>query len=123
MKLKLDENLGGRGRQILSTAGHDVETVVSQSLERAEDSKLIECCRREKRALISLDLDFANSLRFRPSHYLGIAVLRLPRKPSHEDLLNAVRTLAAGLEREELAGKLWVIEAGRIRVFQEQGSD
>ena len=56
---------------------------------------------------------------FLPSRYAGIAVLRLPRKPSHEDLLNAVRTLAAGLEREELAGKLWIIEAGRIRVFQE----
>ena len=40
-----------------------------------------------------------------------------------EDLLKAVRTLAAGLEREKLDGKLWVVEAGRIRVFQEQQND
>ena len=123
MKLKLDENLGQRGRKILSAAGHDVETVANQSLESAEDSKLIERCRREKRALVSLDLDFANALHFRPSRYPGIAVLRLPRKPSHGDLLKAIRTLAAGLKREALTGKLWVIEAGRIRVFQEQGSN
>jgi predicted nuclease of predicted toxin-antitoxin system len=123
MKLKLDENLGQRGRKILAAAGHDVATVATQSLESAEDSKLIERCRREKRALVSLDLDFANALRFHPSRFFGIAILRLPRKPSHKDLLNAIRTLASGLEREKLAGKLWVIEAGRIRVFQEQESD
>jgi hypothetical protein len=38
-------------------------------------------------------------------------------------LLQAVRTLAAGLERENLAGKLWIVETGRIRVFQETQSD
>ena len=120
MKLKLDENLGERGRQIFSDAGHDVATVASQSLEEVKDKDLIECCRREERALVSLDLDFANPLRFRPSRFAGIAVLRLQRKPSHADLLNAIRTLAAGLEREKLNGKLWIIETGRIRVFQEE---
>jgi hypothetical protein len=35
MKLKLDENLGIRGRALLSDAGHDVATVASQSLEKA----------------------------------------------------------------------------------------
>jgi predicted nuclease of predicted toxin-antitoxin system len=120
MKLKLDENLSERGREILFAAGHDVATVASQSLQKAEDAKLIERCRREERALVSLDLDFANPLHFRPSDYSGIAILRLPRKPSREDLLKAVRTLAAGLEREKLDGKLWIIEAGRIRVFQEE---
>jgi predicted nuclease of predicted toxin-antitoxin system len=123
MKLKLDENLGKRGREILSAAGHDVATVVSQSLEKSEDADLIACCRREKRSLVSLDLDFANPLHFRPSDYSGIAVLRLPRKPSHEDLLQAVRTLVGGLEREKLDGKLWIVETARIRVFQEMQND
>ena len=98
-------------------------TVASQSLGTARDTDLIERCRREGRALVSLDLDFANPLHFKPSRYAGIAVLRLPRKPSRQHLLTAVRTLAAGLEREGLTGKLWVIETGRIRVFQEQESD
>lgn len=120
MRLKLDENLGVRGQQILSRAGHDVATVASQSIEQAEDRELIELCRREQRALVSLDLDFANPLIFKPGEYSGIAVLRLPRKPSYDDLLRAIRTLAAGLEKESLSGHLWIVEAGRIRVFQDQ---
>jgi len=111
------------GREILSRAGHDVATVASQSLEKAGDAKLIECCRREARRPGFTGLDFANPLHFKPSQYSGIAVLRLPRKPSHADLLKAVHTLAAGLEREKLDGQLWVVESGRIRVFQEKQTD
>ena len=74
MRLKLDENLGNRGHSILQAAGHDVFTVALQQLCGATDQELIEKCRREDRALVSLDLDFANPLRFQPSQYPGIAV-------------------------------------------------
>jgi len=103
VKFKLDENIGTRGAQILAGTGHHVSTVREQSLCGAEDFHLIEVCRAEQHCLVTLDLDFANPLAFVPSRYPGIAVLRLPDKPSHEHLLSLVRTLAAALESESIA--------------------
>jgi predicted nuclease of predicted toxin-antitoxin system len=119
VKLKLDENLGRRGRGLLVAAGHDVSTVASQRMESAPDTAVIETCRREGRALVTLDLDFANPLDYRPSEYTGIAVLRLPKKATAEDLLQAIHTLVKGLEQNQLPGKLWIVEKGRIRLYQQ----
>ena len=91
-----------------------------QFMEGALDADLIGVCSDEGRALVTLDLDFANPLRFRPSRYAGIAVLRLPRRASEAELQELLLILVAGLEREKLEGKLWIVEAGRIRVFEEE---
>ena len=79
-------------------------------------------CVNARRGLVTLDMDFANPLSFPPSKYPGIAVLRLPARPSHEHLLGLVRTLAGALQNETLTGKLWIVEIGRIRVYQEEKS-
>jgi predicted nuclease of predicted toxin-antitoxin system len=118
VKFKLDENLGRRCIEILVRDGHDVATVAGQTMTAASDAELIEACRREERALITLDLDFSNPLVFPPDKYSGIAVLRLRARPSHADLVAAVTTLAHAVRREKLAGHLWAVEAGRIRVYQ-----
>ena len=101
----------------LAEQGHDVTTVLEQRLNGAADVALAQVCAAEGRALVTMDLDFANPLRFDPALHAGVAVLRLPARPSPEDLLAAVETLGRALKAQELSGRLWIVERDRIREY------
>jgi len=123
MKLKLDENLGRMPQALFLRHGHDVATTAGQALSSASDKTLIKACQPERRCLVTLDLDFGNPLLFKPSEYAGLAVLRLPPKPSRADVLATVRTLLGGLAKGDINGKLWIVQRGRIREYQEPDVD
>ncbi len=123
MKMKLDENIGKRGQALLKNAGHDVCTILEQNLQSAPDPTVIEVCRVEQRCLVTLDLDFSNPLQYNPSEYSGIAVLRLPRRPEPQDLLDAIETLINALKTETIDRKLWIIKRGQIRIYQQESLD
>jgi hypothetical protein len=123
MKLKLDENLGKTAAAIFQAGGYDTLTVPGQGLCRATDREVIAACQSERRCLVTLDLDFGNPLIFDPTKYSGIAVLRLPPKPSHQDLLDAAHTLTAALSRRDITGRLWIVQRGRIREYQGEDSN
>lgn len=118
MRLKLDENLGIRWRDRLRVAGHDVDTVGEEGLKGAEDASVLEAAIEARRALVTLDLDFANPLRFPPHETHGIAVLRVKDRPGRQDLDQVVDRLIAGLSRGELDRHLWVVGPERIREYK-----
>ncbi|MBN2534406.1 MAG: DUF5615 family PIN-like protein [Spirochaetales bacterium] len=119
MKIKLDENLGNRGKEIFRENGLNVQTVHDESLCSVSDTTLITKCREENRVLVSLDMDFANPLIFKPSLYSGIAVIRLSSEPTPEELYECVLLLANKLKNTDITGKLWIIQKKVIREYQE----
>jgi len=118
MKLKLDENLGQAAAEIFRQAGHNTESVTSQGMAGSPDQIVISVCQSEKRCLVTLDMDFANPFLFPPKQYYGIAVFRLPPRPSYSDLLILCRTLLVALGEKDIHGKLWIIQKNRIREYQ-----
>jgi len=118
MKLKLDENLGLRGRDLLAAAGHDVCTVPEQNLCSATDEQVAARSRLDGRGIVTLDLDFANPFRFPPSEHHGIAVLRAPSRMGEEILHRLLATLIGALKTQPFEGSLWIVEEGRIRIYE-----
>ena len=120
MRLKLDENLSQEIKTIFLKNGFDASSVFDQEMTSSSDDNLIEVCRIEKRCLVSLDLDFSNPIRFKPSDYSGIAVYRLPHKQSLEDLVYLTHTFINTLKHKSIDGKLWIIQKDKIREYSEE---
>lgn len=118
MRIKLDENLDARLATFLREAGHDTNTVREQRLRGTADKALYQVCKTEGRILVSLDLDFSNTIRFPPQGTSGLVVLRGPNQlfPTMRIL---VETLIDALARESPAGRLWIVEPGRLRIHEE----
>ncbi len=120
MRFKLDENLGTRARELFIAEGHEAQTVRDQRMGGCSDQRLYEVCCSEKRCLITLDLDFADVIRFSPAQTSGIVVIRLPRSPSFALLAELVQHFLQKLEQIPVEKELWIVEPGRIRIHQSE---
>jgi predicted nuclease of predicted toxin-antitoxin system len=115
VKFRIDENLPLELENLLGTAGHDVTSVLGQEMGGVTDLALAEHCRTEQRALITLDVGFADIRRYPPNRFAGLVVLRL-RRHDTPSILDAVRQLLPRLSTELLASQLWIVEEGRMRI-------
>ena len=115
MLFKVDENLHEDVAVALRSRGHDAATVFDEGLQGHPDHDIAAVCQREGRALITLDLDFANIQSYPPQNYPGLIVLRVAdqSRPSIHQLLGNLVNL---LDREVLAGHLWIVEETRVRI-------
>lgn len=114
-RFKLDENLPRDAEAVLHRDGHDVRTVRDQGLGSSPDAMVFDACRRERRILVTLDLDLADIRLYPPARDAGIWVMR-PASQSIENTLALLRSALAALETETAERRLWIIEPGRIRI-------
>ena len=123
MKVKLDENLGLRGSEILTAAGVDVATVAQQGLCGAPDQRLLELCRDEGRCLVTLDMDFSNPVQYPPRDYAGIVVLRPGGRVLEADLRATMSLFARTARDRDVTGRLWIVQPDRIREYADHDDD
>ncbi len=115
MKLKLDENLPASAAAILQTAGHDVDTVISEDLKGAPDPDVVAAATAAGRILVSLDRGLGDIRAYPPGSHAGIVVLRLTGQ-SPAVVGEAVTDLASLTDPASLTGTVAVLQRGLLRI-------
>lgn len=115
MKFKIDENLPWEAVELFGDAGYEASSVLGQSMGGASDPDVASECRREQRALLTLDVDLADIRTYTPEEYHGLIVLRL-KQQDKVHVVDVMRRLLPALETEPLADRLWIVEEKHIRI-------
>ncbi len=115
MKFKTDENLPVEVTARLRSEGHDAMSVLEQGLGGESDRRLVEICRTEQRAMITLDTDFADIRAYPPSQGAGYVVFRLQRQDK-ESVLAILERLLPMFEQEPLNQRLWIVDEQKVRI-------
>ncbi len=115
MRIKLDENLPVALADALAGLGHDTETVHREGLSGKPDVLVWEAAQRENRFLITQDLDFSDTRRFRPRTHHGILVVRLA-KPGRLALYQRVVDLFSTEDVGAWVGSFVVATDRKLRV-------
>lgn len=115
MKFKLDENLPIEAAEALRQAGHEAVTIGEQGLGGGSDSAVAQVCQQEGRALVTLDLDFADIRVYPPQDYPGLVVLRL-RRQDKPYVLQIMTRVIQMLAETMLDKRLWIVEDNHVRI-------
>jgi len=119
--LKLDENFSPYLAEIFTQAGHDAETVLGENLSGEPDEVIYEQCQLERRCIVTLDLDFANIIRFPAENTPGIIVVRPNRPITLEVMRSMSEKLVLALEQNDPTGCLWILEPDKLRMRRASG--
>lgn len=100
---------------MLRDCNFDADTVLEEKLGGQPDEVIAAVCQQERRILLTLDTDFCDMRRYPPQSYDGLVVLRLDR---HDKLhvLSIVQRLTSLFTRENLKGRLWIVEENKLRI-------
>jgi len=72
------------------------------------------CC-QEQRAIVTLDLDFADIREYPPEDYPGLIVLRVGSQ-ARPHVLRVISQAFELFEHQPLAGHLWIVSESGVRI-------
>ncbi|BBJ27757.1 DUF5615 family PIN-like protein [Athalassotoga saccharophila] len=114
LKFKFDENIPIKGIELFKNAGIDTLSVFDENLQGCSDEVISKICNKEKRILVTLDLDFSDIRQYQPGTHPGIIILRM-NKQTIDRIILVLKKLLKVIEKEDPSQKIWIVDTKKIR--------
>lgn len=116
IKFLLDANLSPTTSKYLVKLGFNSKSITQERLGYLEDAEIIKLAKKEKRIIITFDLDFGEIYHQKESDTVGIIVLRLENQTLENVNFVLQQFLDKNIDRlENNLKSLIVIKKGNIR--------
>ncbi|MDI6731137.1 MAG: DUF5615 family PIN-like protein [Candidatus Margulisbacteria bacterium] len=115
MKLLLDENIPIEAEAVLQQCGCDALHVCSVKMSGKDDSQIMAFAQKEKRILVTLDLDFSNILTYPPKTHFGIIAIRL-LYPKRKKIIDLLVNFVQKIDEVDISKSLIILEENGYRV-------
>lgn len=117
LRFLLNANVSHETAQFLNLLGCDAKTATQFGLGAAEDIKIADKAIKEKRILVTFDLDFGEMFYFFKEAGLWVIILKLKDQTVESVNRNLQWLLDSKiLEDKNLKDTLMIVEVGRIKV-------
>jgi predicted nuclease of predicted toxin-antitoxin system len=117
MQFLIDEDLPRSEGDLFRRYGHEVSDVRDIGLRGAKDSEIASYVQNKGLCLVTGDFDFSGIRNYPPSKYAGLVVVSVPMGATAVSILNMIEGFLEQIKLvSQLAGKLAVVETGRIRI-------
>jgi predicted nuclease of predicted toxin-antitoxin system len=116
VRSKVDENLPVSLCLLPRESHLDFDTVQDEGLSGKPDRIVMEACRGEGLALITLDVGFANQILYPAGEHPGVIVIRMKNQAAANIISAMTRFLAKQADLDDLAGCTVIVEEQRFRV-------
>jgi predicted nuclease of predicted toxin-antitoxin system len=117
VRFLVDADLPHSTKDLMQRYGHEATDVRDIGLGTAEDCDIAAYAQAQRACLITGDFGFADIRNYPPEAYAGIVVLELPRNATASFILHLIEDFLQQSEvLSKLAGRLAVVEPGRVRL-------
>ena len=121
IRFLLDANIPPSTADFLTSLGYDTKSLLAEKLGPISDEKVVKLGKRQKRMIITHDLDFGEIYHFREEGKIGILILRLKDKTVESVNRILEKFLKSKIiEKRKLEKSLIILNETSFRVYKER---